>query len=189
MAKIKLTKNEYKKQKDSLKMFTRYLPTLMLKKQQLQMEIRKVEARDREVREKRESLNRDFLSWIAVFGEDTGLDASLLTVEFIKTRKGNIAGVVIPVFEGASFRLAEYDLFVKPLWVDKAAEKLKTIMLLDLESKVLQEQVRLLGMEWTGLFGTLIRYWRSRFRIFCRRMMAISVVRFSRTTQILPLQA
>ena len=43
MAKIKLTKNELKKQKDALKMYTRYLPTLILKKQQLQMEIRKVE--------------------------------------------------------------------------------------------------------------------------------------------------
>jgi len=34
MAKIRLTKNELKKQKDSLKMYKRYLPTLMLKKQQ-----------------------------------------------------------------------------------------------------------------------------------------------------------
>ena len=33
---IKLTKNELKKQKDNLKQFQRYLPTLQLKKQQLQ---------------------------------------------------------------------------------------------------------------------------------------------------------
>ena len=45
MAKIKLTKNEQKKQKDALKMYTRYLPTLILKKQQLQIEIRNVELR------------------------------------------------------------------------------------------------------------------------------------------------
>jgi len=40
LAKIKLTKNELKKQKDALKMYKRYLPTLQLKKQQLQTEIR-----------------------------------------------------------------------------------------------------------------------------------------------------
>ena len=40
---VKLTKNELKKQKDSLKRFQRYLPTLQLKKQQLQMVIRQVE--------------------------------------------------------------------------------------------------------------------------------------------------
>ena len=40
MAKIKLTKNELKIQRDALKRFERYLPTLQLKKQQLQMEVR-----------------------------------------------------------------------------------------------------------------------------------------------------
>jgi V/A-type H+-transporting ATPase subunit D len=40
---VKLTKNELKKQKDGLKRFQRYLPTLQLKKQQLQMVIRQVE--------------------------------------------------------------------------------------------------------------------------------------------------
>ena len=44
MAKIKLTKNELKVQKDALKMYRRYLPTLTLKKQQLQSEIRIIEA-------------------------------------------------------------------------------------------------------------------------------------------------
>ena len=40
MAKIKLTKNELKVQRDALKRFERYLPTLQLKKQQLQLEVR-----------------------------------------------------------------------------------------------------------------------------------------------------
>ena len=35
MASVKLTKNELKVQKDKLKRFERYLPTLELKKQQL----------------------------------------------------------------------------------------------------------------------------------------------------------
>ena len=39
MPKIKLTKGELKRQRDSLRQYYRYLPTLQLKKQQLQMEI------------------------------------------------------------------------------------------------------------------------------------------------------
>ena len=39
MGKIKLTKGELKRQRDALKQYQRYLPTLQLKKQQLQMEI------------------------------------------------------------------------------------------------------------------------------------------------------
>ena len=41
---IKLTKNEQKVQKDNLKQFERYLPTLQLKKQQLQSVIMKENA-------------------------------------------------------------------------------------------------------------------------------------------------
>jgi V/A-type H+-transporting ATPase subunit D len=147
MAKIKLTKNEQKKQKDALKMFTRYLPTLMLKKRQLQMEIRKVEIREKEVRARQVHLEEDFQKWIAVFGEDIGLDGQLLKVKSIRTHQGNIAGVPIPVFDGADFYPVSYDLFEKPLWVDKAVEQLQKVMLLDLEYRVLEEQVRLLHKE------------------------------------------
>ena len=74
MAKIKLTKNEQKKQKDALKMYQRYLPTLILKKQQLQMEIRQVELKVKDVESKISAINEEFKTWIGVFGEDVGLD-------------------------------------------------------------------------------------------------------------------
>ena len=147
MAKIKLTTNELKKQKDALKMYTRYLPTLILKKQQLQMEIRKVEDREAVVRKDKETLEEDFRRWIGVFGEDVGLDETLLVLEEVKTGVGNIAGVSIPVFEGARFAPVSYDLWVKPLWVDKAVKELQRVMLLDLELRVLEEQRRLLAIE------------------------------------------
>ncbi|UZV93807.1 V-type ATP synthase subunit D, partial [Treponema pallidum] len=40
---VRLTKNELKRQKETLKTFRRFLPTLQLKKQQLYAEIRAVE--------------------------------------------------------------------------------------------------------------------------------------------------
>jgi len=151
MAKIKLTKNELKKQKDSLKMFKRYLPTLMLKKQQLQSEIRGIEVRARQLHKERDELNQVFCSWLSVFGEEAEFHADdgsyLVSVKEIRTQKGNIAGVDIPLFKGADFTLGEYDLFIKPLWVDKAVEKLKNVMLFDLELIVLDEQVMLLTRE------------------------------------------
>jgi V/A-type H+-transporting ATPase subunit D len=69
MAKIKLTKNELKKQKDSLKMYRRYLPTLMLKKQQLQGEIRFTELRIKELHAEKEVLDESFKTWIGVLSE------------------------------------------------------------------------------------------------------------------------
>ena len=61
MAKIKLTKNELKVQKDALKMYRRYLPTLTLKKQQLQSEIRIIEAKADAVRAEKDKLEKGFM--------------------------------------------------------------------------------------------------------------------------------
>jgi len=147
MAKIKLTKNELKVQKDALKMFQRYLPTLMLKKQQLQTEIRTIDAKAREVRAARVKLEKEFDQWIAVFGEREAFKPDMVTVKNIKKSTGNIAGVNIPIYEGADFGRGDYDLFETPLWIDMAADRMEKALSLDLEADVLDEQVRLLAKE------------------------------------------
>ncbi len=147
MAKIKLTKNELKVQKDALKMYRRYLPTLTLKKQQLQAEIRTIEENAKAVRKAREELERGFDSWIAVFSEQEVFPDGIITVSNIRKGEGNIAGVAIPTFEGADFSRGDYDLYETPLWVDIAADHMERAMSLDLEAEVLDEQVRLLEAE------------------------------------------
>lgn len=147
MAKIKLTKNELKVQKDALKMYRRYLPTLTLKKQQLQSEIRTIEAKAKAVRKERENLELGFREWIAVFSETDAFPKGIITVRNIRKGTGNIAGVDIPTFEGADFERGEYDLYETPLWVDIAANHMETAMALDLEAEVLDEQVKLLEKE------------------------------------------
>ena len=147
MAKLKLTKNELKVQKDALKMYRRYLPTLTLKKQQLQSEIRTIEAKAIAVRQERENLEKGFSSWIAVFSEESAFPDGIITVSNIRKGVGNIAGVTIPTFEGADFSRGDYDLYETPLWVDIAANHMEKAMSLDLEAEVLDEQVRLLEKE------------------------------------------
>lgn len=147
MAKIKLTKNELKVQKDALKMYRRYLPTLTLKKQQLHAEIRGIQARAIDVRRKKEELELGFNEWIAVFSEKGAFPQGIITVKSIRKGRGNIAGVDIPTFEGAEFDRADYDLYETPLWVDIAANHMEKAMLLDLEAEVLDEQVILLEAE------------------------------------------
>ena len=147
MAKIKLTKNEQKVQKDALKMYQRYLPTLTLKKQQLQTEIRTIEAKAREVRAQRVALEKEFSEWISVFGEEGAFKPGVVRGRNIREGFGNIAGVTIPVYEGADFSRGDYDLYETPLWIDLAADRMEKALSLDLEADVLDEQVRLLSQE------------------------------------------
>ena len=147
MAKIKLTKNEQKVQKDALKMYQRYLPTLTLKKQQLQTEIRTIEAKAKEVRSRRIKLEKEFDEWISVFGEADAFKSGMVSVRNIKKGFGNIAGGAIPIYEGADFSRGDYDLYETPLWIDMAADRMEKALSLDLEAEVLDEQVRLLSKE------------------------------------------
>lgn len=148
MQKVKLTKNELKIQKDNLKMFKRYLPTLQLKQQQLQMEIRKIEDKTKFVSEEINKLHKEFEEWIAVFGEKFDFTADLISLKKVNTNTNNIAGVIIPVFESAEFELKSYDLFTTPLWVDLAIQELKKIINLELEFRILKQQIQLLQQEF-----------------------------------------
>ena len=100
---IKLTKNELKKQKDNLKQFQRYLPTLQLKKQQLQSVIMKIRNELAEKEAERIQMIGDLDDWVAVFAEnqlfqeDLKLD-KLVQPDTVITRNDNIAGVTIPVY-------------------------------------------------------------------------------------------
>ena len=146
MAKIKFTKNELKKQKEALKRFQRYLPTLILKKQQLQMEIRRVEILQRKKRQDQDKINQEIMRWVELFGEEAGLE-ELVKIRAVDTDSGNIAGVNIPLFKGIDFEKIFYDLFLLPLWIDTAVERLEQLAALDAEIEILKEQARLLGEE------------------------------------------
>jgi V/A-type H+-transporting ATPase subunit D len=143
---VKLTKNELKNQKDALRRFERYLPTLQLKKQQLQMVIRQVEAHERQKREAKQKVVEEIMSWVGVFAEEVEL-SNLLNVEELIVTTGNIAGIDIPVFEDIRFHELSYDLFRLPLWVDRALVRLKELVRLDAEVAILQKQQELLGEE------------------------------------------
>jgi len=152
MASVKLTKNELKVQKDKLKRFERYLPTLELKKQQLQTVMMKITA-DLEKKENELSAMVNGLDeWVAVFAENRLFDEdkkleNLVTPETVICTEDNIAGVTVPVFKELSFKEIEYDINDYPLWVDEAIIRMREIARLNMLLKTLRIQNELLGKE------------------------------------------
>ena len=146
MAKIKLTKNELKTQRDSLKRFQRYLPTLQLKKQQLQMEMRRLDQEIEVKRDEEQEARAKLSSWIQLYSEPVDL-APYAELETLRTSSGNIAGVNIPVLEDLVFKQAQIDLFESDPWTDEGIAVLKQLTRLRVERQILEEQHRLLGEE------------------------------------------
>jgi len=146
MAKIRLTKNELKKQKEALKRYTRYLPTLELKKTQLVAEIRLISHQIDNIIDEINRFEKEIFHCVDVFGEDINVGA-LFSVEEIVTTSGNIAGIDIEIFKEVIFKDAEYDLFKTPLWVDKGIEACKEKIRLQLKIKTLEKQMAVLQEE------------------------------------------
>ena len=149
---IKLTKNELKKQKDNLKQFQRYLPTLQLKKQQLQSVIMKVRNDLAEKEAERIQMIGDLDDWVDVFAENEIFDEGLRLERLVEpdkviTQEDNIAGVKVPAFEELTFKDINYNVDDYPLWVDTAVFKLREIARLDALAATLRKQVELLEAE------------------------------------------
>lgn len=149
---VKLTKNELKVQKDRLKQFQRYLPTLQLKKQQLQAVVMQVTAQLEQVEQQRRAAVAGLDDWVAVFAENDSFPAEKRLETLVRPRhvvcgEQNIAGVVVPVFQELSFEDIQYDVADYPLWVDTAAVRLREIARLDALEKTLRRQVELLEQE------------------------------------------
>ncbi|MDP2928182.1 MAG: V-type ATP synthase subunit D, partial [Candidatus Omnitrophota bacterium] len=147
MAKIKLTKGELKRQRDALKQFGRYLPTLQLKKQQLQLEILQQNVILQDIKQTLIKKRQAIHSWAGLLAEPQVDIKLFLKPEKIITHLKNIAGVDIPVFDSLKFGEKDYDLFLMPLWLDTAIGALREVIVLNKEIVVRREGVNILRQE------------------------------------------
>lgn len=147
MAKIKLTKGELKRQRDALRRYERFLPTLQLKKQQLQIEIIRQSSIFEEKKHEEETKRNAAQSWLGLLTDQKiNLRKWVLPKETVLGAK-NIAGLDLSIFDHTEFLPADYDLFVAPLWVDAAVEALKNVASLREEIAVIERGIKMLKTE------------------------------------------
>ena len=146
MSKIKLSTQELKRQKEDLKRYRRFLPTLILKKLQIRIELSKVKSALRKKNNAGRDFRDDIRSWIAVLGEEAGI-RSILKIDGLETETRNVAGVEVPVLKTVRFKKIDYDLYTKPLWMDKAVETLRALMTIEADLLFLEKQKERLESE------------------------------------------
>jgi len=144
--KIRLTQGELKRQRDSLRQYERYLPTLQLKKQQLQLEILHQQRSRTERENSLAAWEETAKEWLGLLIEAPEIGQWIVPERIIATRK-NIAGVDVPVFIRVDFVPAEYDLFTTPLWVDTGLERLRERVSLGEELSILEQGINILRHE------------------------------------------
>jgi len=149
MPKVKLTKTALKQERDSLKQFQRFLPTLQLKKQQLQLEMRTCLDRIGKNQEFERDTKEKLMSWTALFGDPqaVGRIRRNLSVKEVVTGEQNIAGVDVPVFKEVIFDFTPFDLFADEPWLDDAVESVKKIVSIQEERGIIRKQYELIANE------------------------------------------
>lgn len=141
MAKIKHTKTELKAQREALRRFERFLPMLILKKQQLQMEIQNITARILQAGQAEQAAAAGMQAWVRLLAEPVDLE-SLVRVQSFDLAEGNIAGVAIPLLKAVHIEPVTINLFTTPPWIDDAVETLTRRIELRAQREVLEEQRR-----------------------------------------------
>jgi V/A-type H+/Na+-transporting ATPase subunit D len=148
MAKVKFSKTELKLQRDLLKRFTHFLPTLQLKKQQLQMEVMRVQEEIEQVRQRQRAFDAMIKPWIGLLAlpDAEAINQAVEGASMVLGKK-NIAGTDVPTLDQVLFEVKAVDLFATAPWVDHGIEALLQKIRLDLDTKVLERQIELLQAE------------------------------------------
>jgi V/A-type H+-transporting ATPase subunit D len=147
MATVLLTKNELKKQRNALKLYSRYLPTLQLKKQQLQTVLKKVSEKLEGKSNHLKNRMNQVTDWVSVVSEQGHNLDNFIKIQKIDISTISIAGVEVPVYNSINYQEVTYDLFTTPLWMDTAVKTAQELKALVIETDILRKQVHLLSEE------------------------------------------
>ena len=143
MAKIRLTKTELKKKKDELAAFTRYLPTLNIKKKLLQKEHLKSDSELAALTHKKNRLLEKAKSWLGLLGGEFDC-FSLIKIKKIEIETDYLAGIAIPVLKEVELEDLSYDLYTTPFWVDQVLVFVRDYLTEEVKILTLQKKKQLI---------------------------------------------
>jgi V/A-type H+-transporting ATPase subunit D len=150
--KIKLTRPELKRQRESLARYERYLPMLKLKQQRLQVMLRQVAQERHQAEQARAEIEAALRKYQSVMSDRAGVPLTeWARPSEVQVDEKNVAGVAVPVFRHVVFPEVRYSLFGTPPWVDRALADLRERNRRQAVIEILQRQERLLRRELTRI--------------------------------------
>jgi len=147
VTKIKFTKGELKRQRDALDQFRHYLPTLQLKKQQLQMKISEAKAELKNIDSQLNDLLNKIEQWSGLLSDKSVDLKSFVTPKQIMIEEANIAGANVPLFKDVLFEDAIYDFYGTPLWIDQGIISIREMTKLLIHMETIKKQIEILAQE------------------------------------------
>lgn len=144
MGKLSLSKSSLQKEHSQLKLYTKMLPSLDLKRQQLTMVLAKSQEELVRLRKEYEELKSDTAKRLPMLTMEIKDLAGLVKLESVNVGVENLVGVRVPVIKEVNCSVLPYSMLAKPSWVDMLVERLKRAVELYERLKVAEVRVKVM---------------------------------------------
>jgi len=141
MATISLSKSSLQQQRDKLRLFGRFLPSLDLKRQQLTVEYKKAMQVLAEAEQGASKASRSLPGLLPILGSATMKLSGLVRIRRVDIGEEDLLGVRLPALRGVEFDAADYSLLATPFWIDDLVTCLKEVATYRIRLHVYRERV------------------------------------------------
>ena len=140
MARFALNKSSLQQQREKLRLFERFLPSLELKRQQLTAEYKKAVQLLGEAERGEEQANRSLPGVLPILGASPMKLSGLVRVRRLDVGEEDVLGLRLPVLRAVEFDEAAYSLLATPFWIDDLVACLKNTAVYRIRLQVYRER-------------------------------------------------
>ena len=141
MATIALSKSSLQQQRDRLRLFERFLPSLELKRQQLTAEYKKAMQVLAEAQQGADQASRSLSALLPILGSSSMKLSGLVRIRRIDIVEEDVLGLRLPTLRDVEFDTSDYSLLATPFWVDDLVTCLKEVATHRIRLQVYHERV------------------------------------------------
>jgi V/A-type H+-transporting ATPase subunit D len=141
MATIALSKSSLQQQRDRLRLFERFLPSLELKRQQLTAEYKKALQVLAEAEQGAEQASRSLPALLPILGSVRMELSGLVRIRRVDVAEEDVLGLRLPTLRAVEFDTADYSLLATPFWLDALVTCLKDVATYRLRLQVYRQRV------------------------------------------------
>ncbi|HZR82975.1 MAG TPA: V-type ATP synthase subunit D [Candidatus Binatia bacterium] len=141
MAAVALSKSSAQQQREKLRLFERFLPSLELKRQQLTAEWKKAQQALAEAEQGADKASRSLDALLPILGSTPMKLSGLVRVRRIDVGEEDVLGLRLPVLRAVEFDEAAYSFLATPFWLDDLVTCLKEVATYRLRLEVWRARV------------------------------------------------
>jgi len=141
MATIALSKSSLQQQRDKLRLFERFLPSLELKRQQLAAEHKKAVRALAEAERGADQASHSLTGLLPILGSSSMKLAGLVSTRRIDVAEEDVLGLRLPTLRAVEFNVADYSLLATPFWIDDLVTCIKDVVTYRIRLQIYRQRV------------------------------------------------